>query len=52
MAFPEIIGVGHCCQDYICSIENYPLEDSSTHILDMEWELLPIYRMMKWGKKY
>ena len=36
MAFPEIIGVGHCCQDYICSIENYPLEDSSTHILDMD----------------
>ena len=35
-AFPEIIGVGHCCQDYICSIENYPLEDSSTHILDMD----------------
>ena len=36
MAFPEIIGVGHCCQDYICSIENYPQEDSSTHILDMD----------------
>ena len=35
-AFPEIIGVGHCCQDYICSIENYPPEDSSTHILDLD----------------
>lgn len=30
--FPQIIGVGHCCQDSICTIEEYPPEDSSTHI--------------------
>lgn len=30
--FPQIIGVGHCCQDSICTVEEYPAEDSSTHI--------------------
>ena len=29
---PQIIGVGHCCQDSICTIEEYPPEDGSTHI--------------------
>lgn len=30
--FPQIIGVGHCCQDSICTVEEYPPEDGSTHI--------------------
>lgn len=30
--YPQIIGVGHCCQDSICTIEEYPPEDGSTHI--------------------
>ena len=30
--YPQLIGVGHCCQDSICTIEEYPPEDSSTHI--------------------
>lgn len=34
--FPQIIGVGHCCQDCICTVEEYPAEDSSTHITDMD----------------
>lgn len=31
----QIVGVGHCCQDNICVVENYPVEDGSTHILSM-----------------
>ena len=31
-----IVGIGHCCQDTICTVENYPPEDSSTHILSMD----------------
>ena len=31
-----IIGVGHCCQDSICTVENYPPEDGSTHILSID----------------
>lgn len=30
--YPQIVGVGHCCQDSICTIEEYPPEDGSTHI--------------------
>lgn len=30
--YPQIIGVGHCCQDSICTVEEYPAEDGSTHI--------------------
>lgn len=30
--YPQILGVGHCCQDSICTIEAYPPEDGSTHI--------------------
>ncbi len=30
--YPQLVGVGHCCQDSICTIEEYPPEDSSTHI--------------------
>ena len=30
--YPQIIGVGHCCQDSICMVEAYPPEDGSTHI--------------------
>ena len=33
---PVIVGVGHCCQDYICTVEAYPPEDGSTHILSMD----------------
>lgn len=32
----EIVGVGHCCYDYLCTVENYPPEDGSTHILKIE----------------
>ena len=28
----EIIGVGHSCRDMLCTVENYPKEDDSTHI--------------------
>ena len=31
-----IVGVGHCCADHICTIEQYPPEDGSTHITAME----------------
>lgn len=34
--YPEILGIGHCCQDNICIIEDYPKEDSSTHILNID----------------
>ncbi|MCI8564989.1 MAG: carbohydrate kinase family protein [Lachnospiraceae bacterium] len=30
--YVRIVGVGHCCQDSICTVEEYPAEDSSTHI--------------------
>ena len=33
---PVIIGVGHFCQDYICTVEAYPPEDGSTHILSID----------------
>ncbi len=32
----KILGVGHCCQDYICIVENFPKENSSTHILEID----------------
>jgi len=28
----DVVGVGHCCQDYLCIVEDYPPEDGSTHI--------------------
>lgn len=31
-----IVGIGHCCQDTICTVETYPPEDGSTHILRMD----------------
>lgn len=31
-----IIGIGHCCQDTLCTVEAYPPEDGSTHILSMD----------------
>ena len=36
--FPHsgIIGIGHCCQDTVCTVEAYPPEDGSTHILSMD----------------
>ena len=33
---PYILGVGHCCQDFICTVEAYPPEDGSTHILSID----------------
>ena len=32
----RIVGVGHCCQDSICIVEQYPPEDGSTHILSID----------------
>lgn len=32
----QIVGVGHCCQDSICTVECYPPEDGSTHILSID----------------
>lgn len=29
---PVLVGVGHCCQDIVCTVEAYPPEDGSTHI--------------------
>lgn len=34
--YPQIIGIGHCCQDSICTVEEYPAEDSSTHITSID----------------
>jgi len=31
-----IAGVGHFCRDSICTVENYPQEDGSTHILAID----------------
>jgi len=31
----EIVGVGHCCQDYLCVVREYPPEDGSTRILEI-----------------
>lgn len=33
---PYIVGVGHCCKDYLCVVEQYPSEDGSTHILSID----------------
>ncbi len=33
---PVIVGVGHCCQDTLCTVERYPPEDGSTHILAID----------------
>lgn len=30
--FPMIVGVGHNCLDRLCTVEDYPPEDGSTHI--------------------
>ena len=30
--FPQIVGVGHNCLDYLCTVEAYSPEDGSTHI--------------------
>ena len=32
----DIVGVGYNCIDRLCIVENYPLEDSSTHITSIE----------------
>jgi sugar/nucleoside kinase (ribokinase family) len=29
---PDLVGVGHCCYDYLCIIREYPPEDGSTRI--------------------
>ena len=33
---PYVVGIGHCCRDTICTVEAYPPEDGSTHILSMD----------------
>lgn len=30
-----IVGVGHCCYDSLCTVEDFPPEDGSTHILQI-----------------
>lgn len=32
----DLVGVGHCCQDYLCIIREYPPEDGTTRILDIQ----------------
>ena len=32
----DIVGVGYSCIDRLCTVEEYPPEDSSTHITDIE----------------
>ena len=32
----HVVGVGYSCLDRICVVEDFPVEDSSTHILSME----------------
>lgn len=32
MARFQIVGVGHACVDKVCMVEDFPVEDSSTHI--------------------
>ena len=29
----KIVGVGYSCVDRICMVEDFPVEDSSTHII-------------------
>ncbi len=33
---PLLVGVGHCCQDTLCTVEAYPPEDGSTHITSID----------------
>lgn len=35
---PELVGVGHICQDHLCVIEGYPPEDGSTRITEIEFQ--------------
>lgn len=35
-SYPYVVGIGHCCRDTICTVEAYPPEDGSTHILSMD----------------
>lgn len=34
----DIVGVGHSCLDSLCTVENYPREDDSTHITKIEYQ--------------
>ena len=34
----DLVGVGHSCQDYLCIVEDYPPEDGSTRITDMQMQ--------------
>lgn len=34
----SVVGVGHNCLDSICTIEDYPAEDGSTHITGIEYQ--------------
>ena len=33
--WPQVAAVGHSCLDYLCTVEQYPPEDGSTHITSM-----------------
>lgn len=35
---PDLVGVGHICQDHLCVIEDYPPEDGSTRITDIQMQ--------------
>ncbi|MBX3140241.1 MAG: carbohydrate kinase family protein [Trueperaceae bacterium] len=35
---PELVGVGHICQDHLCVVEAYPPEDGSTRITEIEFQ--------------
>lgn len=35
---PELVGVGHICQDHLCVVEDYPPEDGSTRITDIQMQ--------------
>lgn len=32
----DVVGVGHSCLDRVCTVENYPREDESTHITSID----------------
>ena len=33
--WPQVVAVGHNCMDHLCTVEEYPPEDGSTHITAM-----------------
>ena len=35
-SYPELVFLGHCCLDMICTIRFYPPEDGESHIIDID----------------